>query len=473
MTPFKRGLFVVVLLLGWTGSAAAAVLYASPVGGHVRVRESCRRHESAVDVRGLLRADDAVPLENWEPAGARVEGLESTAAASSSSMTALSPCRLIDTRPGSTSALAGVDVGAFSDTERRTYTLRGHCGIPTEATAVSINLAIVPGATSGFASVGPGGSIPASGPDFASINFVGSGPALSNSLVVPLDSFGRIVAYAARSADVIIDTNGYFGTSAARTVYVPGDGNSAQNGTRLLEAAAEINAAHTSSVWKLELGPGVFDLGGNALSITRQVTIEGAGATTSIITCHCPGATVAVSRDASELRNLGIDSRDPASVTSALYVNGASDSIVQNVRVDAEEDGIGIVGLSTGVILRQVVVFAAETGIAFASNSSGDVYDSSVHAGTDNAVSVTNLGVTIRDSELHADSLAPLSVSNAGSAIVQGSHLSTGGGASWGTGSGAMTLVNSFVDTAATSLNGTRICRGVATPAAFHTNACP
>lgn len=201
------------LLLGAVSLAEAKVLCASPLGS-VKIREGCRRHEVVVDVRELMAAvSDPVPLANWEVDGvsAAPEGLESVSAVNSSSVVPVTPCRLIDTRIGSSSEIPGDDIGPFADFEMRTYTLEGYCGIPAGATGVSINLAIVPGVQAGFASVGPSGSIPAfpPGPKFASINYVGSGPPISNSLVVPLDTLGRLDVYAARSAEVIIDTNGY------------------------------------------------------------------------------------------------------------------------------------------------------------------------------------------------------------------------------------------------------------------------
>lgn len=217
MAHRSRILLIAALLAASAHIAEAAVLCSSHLG-HLRLRERCPRHEMPVDVRELLAsAPDAVPLQGWDvppdPAADLPAGLEAVAATNSSTLVDLTPCRLVDTRPGLASALSGVDIGPFADETIRTYSLEGSCGIPTSGVeAVSINLAIVPGQQSGFASVGPGSSLPAfpPGPSFASINYQGQGSPISNSLIVPVDSDGEIDVYVARSADVVIDTNGYF-----------------------------------------------------------------------------------------------------------------------------------------------------------------------------------------------------------------------------------------------------------------------
>lgn len=479
----RLGALAIALLLLPSPDVHSMTLCASTFG-HVRLREACRRNEQVVDVRALAAESDPVPLRNWETPPEHVvsvdspSGLESVAAASSSSMANLTPCRLIDTRPGSSSALAGDDIGPLASFEIRTYTLTGFCGIPTGASALSINLAVVPGAQSGFVSVGPGASIPAfpPGPNFASINFVGAGPAISNSLIVPLDSQGRIDVYAARETDVIIDTNGFFEVSAANTLYVPGTGSASENGDALDDAVAEANAGAASSLWVIELGPGVFDLGTTGISLSNQTALVGAGRQLTTITCACNSPAITVNVAASEVRDLRVDNTSTnTSSADAIFISGADDTTVSNAYVTtAGNDGIDISG-STDVLIEQVIAETADVAVDFNSNVTGSVIDSTLSSATSQAFQLTTNDVaTIRNcslERLNSGDLMQIQGTGANVSIFN-SRLVSPGTLALGT-AGTLEISNSFVDAASPTFTGTTTCRGTATPAGFLTTTCP
>src|SRR5687768_8765245 len=128
----------------------------------------------------------------------------------------LPPCRLVDTRPGQPSQLAGDDVGALAAGESRTYGVTGFCGIPAGAIAVSLNVTVVGTAGAGFLAIGPGGSF---GTVTAStLNWTRSGEVIANAATVPLDTTGQVQVIVAAATHVLLDVNGFFAPT-------PGDGS--------------------------------------------------------------------------------------------------------------------------------------------------------------------------------------------------------------------------------------------------------
>jgi hypothetical protein len=114
------------------------------------------------------------------------------------------PCRLVDTRDADAPAL---DAAGGPD---RAFTLTGACGIPPEATALSVNVTVVPGAGAGQLALYAGdGTLP----ETSTISFA-AGQTRANNAVLPLaaDGSGSIKVNNTSSAPVqfILDVNGYF-----------------------------------------------------------------------------------------------------------------------------------------------------------------------------------------------------------------------------------------------------------------------
>ena len=117
---------------------------------------------------------------------------------------AVAPCRVADTRDPD-GPFGGPVLPAG---EGRPFTFAGRCGVPAEARAVSINVAVTLPTDAGFLSLYPGGT---PRPLVSTLNFL-PGQTRANNAVVPL-SGGELEVFgglASGSVHVILDVNGYF-----------------------------------------------------------------------------------------------------------------------------------------------------------------------------------------------------------------------------------------------------------------------
>jgi uncharacterized protein (DUF1800 family) len=127
----------------------------------------------------------------------------------------VAPCRLVDTR-GAAGPLGGPNLAANAN---RSFTAGGRCGVSTAATAVAINVSVVP-LSDGFLTFGAAG---APKPTTATINFR-SGRVRTNNAILPLGAGGGLTVYSGAPAEVgvIVDVFGYFvDTDAEATRVAP------------------------------------------------------------------------------------------------------------------------------------------------------------------------------------------------------------------------------------------------------------
>lgn len=133
---------------------------------------------------------------------------------------AVSPCRVYDTRTGLPSA-GGTGGGIINTATIRSFRLRSLCGIPTNATAVSLNLTVVtPTAPQGDLRIAP---YPGTFPDVSTSNFV-QNETIANGAIVPLGTVttpgtdpdfqvlgaGCFPCSSSYTYHLLIDVNGYF-----------------------------------------------------------------------------------------------------------------------------------------------------------------------------------------------------------------------------------------------------------------------
>jgi len=116
----------------------------------------------------------------------------------------LTAATLLDTRTG-----AGLS-GKFSANTPRTFTVRGHAGVPTTAAGIT-GVVSVTGQTSSWAlGVGP---IPAPKPTTSALNFL-KGDVCSNGVTVALSGTGTLsltyMSGAGNTTNVVLYVNGYF-----------------------------------------------------------------------------------------------------------------------------------------------------------------------------------------------------------------------------------------------------------------------
>lgn len=118
----------------------------------------------------------------------------------------LTPCRVIDTRDPN-GPYGGPVLGAGSS---RIFLIRGRCGVPNTATAVSVNLTAVDPSANGYLTVYPS-NLPL--PSASTINFR-TGLTRANNALVTLDTAGQVTAStgipAGSTTHLVLDVNGYF-----------------------------------------------------------------------------------------------------------------------------------------------------------------------------------------------------------------------------------------------------------------------
>jgi len=125
--------------------------------------------------------------------------LSATAAQAQFSFFAITPCRAVDTR-GTSPLTAG---------QQRSFQIRGVCGVPSTAAAVSVNVTVVSPTAASFLTLWPTGS---ARPNVSTINFTGSDPSLANGAIVGLGTAPNDLSVfnSAGSVHVLIDVTGYF-----------------------------------------------------------------------------------------------------------------------------------------------------------------------------------------------------------------------------------------------------------------------
>jgi len=118
----------------------------------------------------------------------------------------VTPCRVIDTRPG------GGKGGAFGPPSLGTGQVRevpvpqSSCGIPSTAKAYSLNITVVPSGPLSYLSAWPTGQ---PRPLVSTLNSFHGG-VVANAAIVPAGNGGAISLYVTNPSDVIVDINGYF-----------------------------------------------------------------------------------------------------------------------------------------------------------------------------------------------------------------------------------------------------------------------
>lgn len=117
----------------------------------------------------------------------------------------LTPCRIVDTRGGASTNGGPI----FNGQTTRNFQVRGLCGVPSTAKAVSLNVTITAATTQSWLAVWPSGQ---ARPLVSMINFEASDPALANGIIVGLSTNTQDLSVynSAGNVHVIIDVTGFF-----------------------------------------------------------------------------------------------------------------------------------------------------------------------------------------------------------------------------------------------------------------------
>ena len=124
---------------------------------------------------------------------------------------AVTPCRLVDTRPqyGGRGPIVG---GTY-----RNFPISGapNCSIPASATAYSLNVTVVPSGPLGFLTMWPTGEDRPL--QFSTLNSL-DGRIKANAAIVPAGSSGDVSVYVTNTTNVILDIDGYFAPVSGSTL---------------------------------------------------------------------------------------------------------------------------------------------------------------------------------------------------------------------------------------------------------------
>ena len=139
-----------------------------------------------------------------------------TGAFSTDAFSAVTPARLMDTRPGSATSdsqnAGGGNVAAGSVTQIR---IAGRGGIAGDARAASINIAATQPDGPGYVTVYPCGTPP---PNASNLNFTAAGTTIANSVLTRLDANGDVCIYSSTRTHLIADVTGALSTDAFSAV---------------------------------------------------------------------------------------------------------------------------------------------------------------------------------------------------------------------------------------------------------------
>ena len=123
----------------------------------------------------------------------------------SSEYEALTPARLIDTRPTPVAAGGFIEIPVVD-----------RVGVPVGAKAVVANVTVVGSVAPGFVTVFPCGTLPVT----ASVNYA-AGEAVGNEVIAKLSPVGSICVYAHSAVNVVVDVAGYVPASSEYEALTP------------------------------------------------------------------------------------------------------------------------------------------------------------------------------------------------------------------------------------------------------------
>ena len=129
--------------------------------------------------------------------------LSNTSASNGNYFVPVTPCRLVDTR-NAAGSFGGPSI--FGGSSRNFPIPASPCGIPSTATAYSLNVTVVPHGSLGYLTIWPAGQ---SQPGVSTLNSL-DGRIKANAAIVPAGSNGAVSVFVTDTTDVILDINGYF-----------------------------------------------------------------------------------------------------------------------------------------------------------------------------------------------------------------------------------------------------------------------
>ncbi len=184
----------------------------------------------------------------------------------------MTPCRLIDTRPGEFH-IGPLETFGPSDTKTvAAHGDNGDCTIPTDAVGLSSNVTALDATAPSFLTIWPGGERPVA----SSLNPVPGQPPIPNAVVTTLSGAGSFEVYNLNgTVNVIIDVNGYYTKSslleiAGRLVALEAGKAAADAKIEALESARPVAMSDRDAQTTLGVSGGV---GGDNPKVIATVTM--------------------------------------------------------------------------------------------------------------------------------------------------------------------------------------------------------
>jgi hypothetical protein len=134
-------------------------------------------------------------------------------------MVSLVPARLLESRPGLTTIdgqFNGIGIRPAGSVTELVVTGRG--GVPTDASAVVLNVTVTDTQGPGFVTVWPCGSTM---PTASNLNYQ-TGWTIPNAVIAKVGTGGKVCLYTMATTNLIADVNAYFPATSSRVSLVPG-----------------------------------------------------------------------------------------------------------------------------------------------------------------------------------------------------------------------------------------------------------
>ncbi|MBL8230256.1 MAG: hypothetical protein JNL98_17330 [Bryobacterales bacterium] len=178
-------------------------------GGSLAQEPAVPAEEPGVGVKrpfGRKPAVDPMPKEGITEKG---EPGREAALSSPLPFVPVTPCRVVDTRPGQGKTGSFGPPMPLGGSTRTVPVPAAGCGIPATAVAYSLNITVVPVGPLSYLAVWPAGSPQ---PNVSTLNSF-EGRVVANAALVPAGTGGAINFFVTNPTEVIIDINGYFGAT--------------------------------------------------------------------------------------------------------------------------------------------------------------------------------------------------------------------------------------------------------------------
>ena len=161
---------------------------------------------AAIVPAGMPSGSVSVYVTNTTNVILDIDGYFATPTQGSLQFYTLTPCRIVDTRNGQ-------DQGTLQAGVERDYTIAGQCGIPSDATAYSFNVTVLPAAGGlDYLTLWPEGE---SRPVVSTLND-NTGTVVANAAIVPAGSENATAFYAhSNNTNLLLDVDGYFAAPGA------------------------------------------------------------------------------------------------------------------------------------------------------------------------------------------------------------------------------------------------------------------